>query len=610
MDDSTFRSKHIKVVTYTQRIKKEIEDQEFRQLTKAEIEKLETNGCSADNWTFILVAKDFSPQKVRETIFFGSCKIGSFTEEESGNPYFPPGIYRSIIRDSIIGNNTSIVNSGPIIQAVINDNASLVNCSSVLCTGPSSYSAGKEISIGSETGGREVCFFPDMHWQEMKAYAVNRNDTQVISDYRKKAEKVQHTFKWDKTVIGANAMVINCSLLKNSWIFPFTRVEGAGEIINSLIISDKENQTQVQTGAVIRSSILQWGCTADTYAVVEDSLLYEYSYADRHGKVISSIIGPNTGVAEGECTSSLLGPFVGFHHQSLCIACIWPEGKGNIGYGANVGSNHTGKLPDQELYSGEGLFYGLGVNIKYPCDYTNAQYTIIATGVTTLPQQVSMPFSLISTPTQTPQGLSPAINEIVPAWVLSNNLYSILRNQWKFKRRDKSLAADLDYSPFSKSALSAMDAAHTSLKQTEGKEVYTSVDIPELGKNFCTNKSRIAAIETYIFFIRYALLELLTNWYKTGGNLMSPQGLHEAGAQCFGDNCLLYRLTQSYLEDVSFQEAIDIFSAQKKTILQMVINSKKRDTERGERIQRDYSDIHADIEKDDFIQSLKSTLLE
>ena len=62
-----------------------------------------------------------------------------------------------------------------------------------------------------------------------------------------------------------------------------------------------------------------------------------------------------------QVTSCLVGPFVGFHHQALLIACFWPSGKGNIGYGANVGSNHTLKAPDQELWPGEGLFFGLGV---------------------------------------------------------------------------------------------------------------------------------------------------------------------------------------------------------------------------------------------------------
>lgn len=93
----------------------------------------------------------------------------------------------------------------------------------------------------------------------------------------------------------------------------------------------------------------------DTMGMVHNSVMCEHSHVERHGMLTDSVLGPNSGVAEGEVTASLCGPFVGFHHQSLLIASFWPEGKGNVGYGANVGSNHTSKAPDQELWPGEGL---------------------------------------------------------------------------------------------------------------------------------------------------------------------------------------------------------------------------------------------------------------
>lgn len=60
-------------------------------------------------------------------------------------------------------------------------------------------------------------------------------------------------------------------------------------------------------------------------------------------KLSHSVLGPDSGVGAGECLHCLVGPFVGFHHQSLLIATIWPLGRGNVGYGANVGSNHTSR---------------------------------------------------------------------------------------------------------------------------------------------------------------------------------------------------------------------------------------------------------------------------
>ena len=88
---------------------------------------------------------------------------------------------------------------------------------------------------------------------------------------------------------------------------------------------------------------------------------------DDSGRLLAEMAG-------GEVAASLLGPFVSFHHQALLIATLWPEGKGNVAYGANVGSNHTSKAPDQEFWPGEGMFLGLGVNIKFPADFSRAPY--------------------------------------------------------------------------------------------------------------------------------------------------------------------------------------------------------------------------------------------
>ena len=106
------------------------------------------------------------------------------------------------------------------------------------------------------------------------------------------------------------------------------------------------------------------------FSAEECSAFAEHSSAEKHAKVTNSIVGPNTQIAQGEVTASLVGPFVGLHHQSMLIGVLWPEGKGNVASGANVGSNHTSRAPDQELWCGEGMFLGLGVNVKYPADFS------------------------------------------------------------------------------------------------------------------------------------------------------------------------------------------------------------------------------------------------
>ncbi len=66
------------------------------------------------------------------------------------------------------------------------------------------------------------------------------------------------------------------------------------------------------------------------------------------------------------------------------------------------------------LWHGEGVLYGLGCCVKLPTDLTRAPYMLITTGVTTLPQRVTFPLSLISEPLNAIGDLSPAANEIAP----------------------------------------------------------------------------------------------------------------------------------------------------------------------------------------------------
>ena len=83
-------------------------------------------------------------------------------------------------------------------------------------------------------------------------------------------------------------------------------------------------------------------------------------------------------VGGAECAHSLIGPLIGIHHSSLLISCSWPNGRGNLAYGSKVGANHTGRVNDQECFTGEGVFYGLGVQIKFPFNTLHAPYSLIA----------------------------------------------------------------------------------------------------------------------------------------------------------------------------------------------------------------------------------------
>ena len=370
------------------------------------------------------------------------------------------------------------------------------------------------------------------------------------------------------------------------------------------ILSNPEELAQVLAGGWVRSSLLQWGCRVDSMALVDGSVLTEHSYAERHGKVISSILGPNTGVAEGEVNASLLGPFVGFHHQSLLIAALWPEGKGNVAYGANVGSNHTSRAPDQEFWPGEGAYLGLGVNIKYPSDFTRAPYTIVAMGVSTLPQKLGFPFSLVNKPWGPAPGVSPAYNEIIPAWVLRENLYALKRTEGKFRARNRARRTPFDFAVFRPDTVDLMRDACRRLEQVERpRDFYTEADLDGLGKNVLREEHRGPAIEAYRFFIRlYALLGLKDHFQqqRAEGQSVSQDILTEPSCNPQWEHQRRI-LTEDYGMTDPLHALTDLPAILQK-VAHDVEKSKAKDDERGQRILDDYRDAHVRAEEDPFVR--------
>jgi len=165
-------------------------------------------------------------------------------------------------------------------------------------------------------------------------------------------------------------------------------------------------------------------------AIVQDSIIENNSVVVDNAIVKSSFIGAFSHIGEAEISNSLLGPLMQVHHHSLLISALWAEGRGNVGYGANVGSNHTGRMPDQEITPSLGQFFGIGCSIKFPANFTEAPFTMIATGVICEPQRLKFPFSLIK------KGeLSGVSNEIIPGWVYSKNIYGVLRSIYKWDKR-------------------------------------------------------------------------------------------------------------------------------------------------------------------------------
>jgi hypothetical protein len=583
-----------------------------RPMTANEVDILVEHGNYSPNWDDILVAKCFTPERIYHSSFFGKCVLACAHKDDvqvDRNLTYPAGIYHSTVKDCEIGCDVLLKNVGTISNYIVQDGAVVFNCDSIV-GGETTFGNGVEMNIAIETGGRELMSYAELTIPVAELVCGRRADSALQKEYREFIAKYLDAVKSPKGVICAKAIVRNTPRVVNAFIGASALIDGATLVSESTILSNEEEVTEVTGGAFVHKSILQWGCEAASMAIVDKSILTEHSHAERHGKVTESILGPNTGVAEGECTASLCGPFVGFHHQALLIAAYWPEGKGNVGYGANVGSNHTGKAPDQEIWCGEGTFFGLGVNIKMPTDFSHAPYSIIATAVNALGQKVEMPFSLINTPAARLERISPAYNEIMPGWVLSDNIFSIKRNEGKYIKRNKAKRTQFVFEVFRPDIVDMMIEARKRLSAVkEVKTYYTDKDIHGLGKNYMSDESRKNGIEAYTYYIRYYALKGLKKKveeiFASGKVDMVPKALNTKTTDTRWEHERAIILLE--FKDADVKSLLGAYAGMCVKIARDVEESKAKDDRRGVRVIPDYAEAHEAAKDNAFV---KETLAE
>jgi hypothetical protein len=582
-------------------------DLPLRPLYRDEIARLESQGNSSQDWSRVRVVDGFDWRRIRHSSFHGDVLLGRCTRQVRLTEGFelPAGIYGSTLCNCVIGNDALIRDVKLLAGYVVADGAMLLDCGAVTCDAGTTFGNGGAVSLGIENGGREVAIYAEIDVDSAAEVARSRIRKNFLDAYRHAVADYTAQVSSSRGYIGHAAVVRSTPTVRNTYVGACAVIDGATLVVDNALLSDAEQPVRIESGACVSGSILQWGSSVRTLAIVERSVLTERSHVDRHGMVKNSLLGPNTHVAEGEVTASLVGPFVSMHHQSLLISTLWPEGRGNVSYGANVGANHTSKAPDQECWAGEGTFFGLGVNIKFPVDLSQAPYTVVASGVTLLPQKVLFPFSLINTPATVHAGLSPAYNEIIPAWLLTDNLCAVKRTESKFRARNQARRAQFDFRIFRPATVDLMRAACRRLQAVRAeREFYTERDIEGLGKNFMLEVHRKAAIESYRFFVKYYALMALKDELEASlcddelnGLLHAPSGKRD-----------WEHARQILRNELGIQDVLDALRQlpdMLDKIAQAVEQSKAKDDERGARIIDDYEQAHIPAVGEPFVLQVK-----
>ena len=438
-----------------------------------------------------------------------------------------------LLHNCILEPGCSVHKNAEISSTHVMKYAAIIGCGSVTCSDTDVQSAKKvcnfnmhdgsmDIELGPEAGGGRIanvrveCTMVDVcHTLNMDPHDGGTADTLLTTMSIRNNDDVGSSPPMN--VLCPHSSILHTPRVKHVHLLSRASIDSAMCVVSALLLS----KSTIKHGCTVTHALLQWDATITSQSDAKRICLMEHAAVGPHSFTANSIFGPDSHISGGEVHGTLFGPNANSHHQSLLIGILWPLGRGNVGYGSNVGSNHTGRIPDQETSVGEGTFWGLGCVIKFPVDMTFAPYSIVAAGVQLPPQRIMFPFSLV---TDGPGGM----NQLTPGWLLHYSPYTIARSEVKFANRRMAKRHDF-YTGWKILRASVMDmmndarnklvVAGQSTVQSPGeggtpdkkKVVYkTDKAVIGLGANQLSEQGRLIGIKAYTSALqRYALLGLL-----------------------------------------------------------------------------------------------------
>ncbi|MBQ8968657.1 MAG: DUF4954 family protein [Bacteroidaceae bacterium] len=318
---------------------------EYRSLTQAEVQQLEQQGCSAEDWSKIEIHPGLNTKYLRGTRFSGHCRIGQFNKSFTmpGGICKHSGLFHATLHNVSVGDDCCIENiKNYIANYDVEHDSFIENVDIIMVDGATSFGNGVEVSVLNETGGREVTIHDQLTAQEAYMQAMYRHRPVLIERLKEFTNKIVEEKTCDRGCIGHHSTIVDTGYIKNLYVGPYSKIEGAGRLKNGSLMSRQESPVHIGYGVIAEDFIVQDGsqiedCTTLTRVYVGQSCTLGHSYS-----ASDSLFFCNCQEENGEACAIFAGPFTVTHHKStLLIAGIFSFM--NAGSGSNQ-SNHMYKL--------------------------------------------------------------------------------------------------------------------------------------------------------------------------------------------------------------------------------------------------------------------------
>ena len=367
----------------------------YRPLTDDEIITLEEHGCTAEDWTYVNVADDFTPSHIKDVRFCGTVNLGVFEKnvEVGQDFYMHSGVRNATLRNVTIGDNSLVENIGNYISNyVIGEECCIRNVCTIETTAEATFGEGNTISVLNEAGSGNVVLFRGLT-SNLAALMVSRpEDKELSATLKAMAKDYVNSRHTDAGTIGDYVRIINTTEITNTNIADNCEVNGACRLSDCTLAAEADDSVYIGSGVICENSIIADGSSVLNSAKLFNCYVGEACQITNGFTAESSLFFANTYMANGEACAAFCGPFSASHHKStLLIGCM--TSFYNAGSGTNF-SNHAYKMgPIHYGTLSRGVKTASGSHIVHPAKI--GPFSVCMGKIQNHPDTTALPFSYV-----------------------------------------------------------------------------------------------------------------------------------------------------------------------------------------------------------------------
>ncbi len=427
----------------------------FRRLKPYEIETLVKNFNTCSDWNLIRVSDPFTPALIKNSDFAGLVRIGKLERVtlEHHDLRTLAGITNSRVISCDIGDNCAIHYSTYLAHYIIGDGCILINNDEMQVSNHAKFGNGIvmegenediriELDLMNEAGGRSVLPFAGMICADAYLWAKRRDDSALMAAFRTMTDSMFDRRRGRYGTVGRYSVLKSNGVIKDVAIGESAYIKGSNKLKNLTILSSESERTQIGEGVELVNGIVGYGCRV-FYGCKAVRFVMGSNSALKYGaRLIHSVLGDNSTVSCCEMLNNLIFPAHEQHHNTCFLVASLVKGQSNMAAGATVGSNHNSRANDGEIEAGRGFWPGLCTSVKHSSRF--ASYALLAKADHRYELDIKLPFCLVDDDRHREHLI------IIPAFWWTHNLYALMRNESKFRSRDKrgTKTQNIEFSPF------------------------------------------------------------------------------------------------------------------------------------------------------------------